>query len=115
MYWGLGVCENVNTPTCISPYLISGISSSLPVDVGQKPNHVNPWCSFVCACLFSDFGFVSFLLFISWRSFYSHNIFTINLGGGSAIRRRFPTTNWYQSPGSLPRRFGFVLFGDFGD
>ena len=52
MYWGLGVCENIDTPTCISPYLISGISSSLPVDVGQNPSHVNPRCSFVCVCLF---------------------------------------------------------------
>ena len=100
MHWGLGVCENIDTPTCISPYLISGISSSLPVDVGQKPNHVNPWCS-LFVCLFSVFGFASFLLFISWRSFYSHNIFTINievgvLSGGAflqqtGIRARFVT------------------------
>ena len=52
MYWGLGVCENMDTPTCISPYLINGISSSLPVDIGQKPNYVNTWCSFVSVCLF---------------------------------------------------------------
>ena len=32
--------------------LISEIFSSLPVDVGQKRNDVNPWCSFVCVCLF---------------------------------------------------------------
>ena len=54
MHWGLGVCENIDTPTCISPYLISGISSSLPLDVGQKSNHVNPWYSlFVCLFIFS--------------------------------------------------------------
>ena len=65
MYWGLGVCENIDTPTCIFPYLISEISSLLPVDVSQKPNHVNPWCSlFVCACLFFDFGFALFLLLV---------------------------------------------------
>ena len=46
------MCENTDTPTCISLYLISGISLSLPVDVGQKLNHVNPWCSFVCLSLF---------------------------------------------------------------
>ena len=32
--------------------LISGISSSLPVDIGQKPNHVNLWCSFVCVFIY---------------------------------------------------------------
>ena len=32
--------------------LVSGISSSLRVDVSQKLNHVNPWYSFVCVCLF---------------------------------------------------------------
>ena len=54
MYWRLGVCENIDTPTCISPYLISGISSSLPLDVGQKSNHVNLWYSlFVCLFIFS--------------------------------------------------------------
>ena len=39
---------------------------------------------FFCLCvyLFSEFGFASFLLFISWRSFYSHNIFTINIEVG---------------------------------
>ena len=52
MYWELGVCKNTDTPTCISLYLISGIFLSLAVDVGQKLNHVNPWCSFACVCLF---------------------------------------------------------------
>ena len=41
MYYGLGVCENIDAPTCISPYLIIGISSLLPLDVGQKSNHIN--------------------------------------------------------------------------
>ena len=46
------MCENIDTLTCISPYLINGISSSLLVDIGQKSNHVNTWCSFVYVCLF---------------------------------------------------------------
>ena len=43
----------------------------------------------MCVCLFSDFGFASFLLFISWRSFYSHNIFTINIEVGALSRGAF--------------------------
>ena len=46
----------------------------------------------MCVCLFSGFRFASFLLFISWRSFYSHNIFTINievgvLSGGAFLQQ----------------------------
>ena len=44
---------------------------------------------FVCVYLFSEFGFASFLLFISWRSFYSHNIFTINIEVGVPSRGAF--------------------------
>ena len=60
MYWGLGYCENTDTPTCISPNLICGISSSLPMDVGQKLNHINPWCSLVL-CVFIYFMILGLL------------------------------------------------------
>ena len=37
-----------------------------PVDVGQRPNHVNPWCSFLCVVVF--FFFPLLILFICENS-----------------------------------------------
>ena len=67
------------------------------MDVGQNLNHVNPWCSLVCVFYFIIllfyyfiyFGSALFLLFISWRSFYSYNIFTINIEVGVLSRGAF--------------------------
>ena len=62
----------------------------------------------MCVCLCSDFGFALFLLFISWRSFYSHNIFIIYfkvgvLSGGALLQQEKLRENKRQLKGERER------------
>ena len=51
-----------STPPLYSLYLLVKLSLSLPVDVGQRPNHVNPWYSLLYV--------VVYLFFFSTHNIY---------------------------------------------
>ena len=64
MYWGLGLWEWVYTTFVLSMFVSETFSLLPPVDVGQRPNHVNPWCSFLCVVVFFFFFLCSYYLFV---------------------------------------------------
>ena len=62
---GVWVCESAfYTTSVFSIFVSETFSLSPPVDVGQRPNHVNPWCSLLYVVYFS------FRVF-----FFTHNIY----------------------------------------
>ena len=64
VYWGLGLWEWVYTTFVLSIFISETFSLLPPVDVGQRPNHVNPWYSLLCVVVFF---FSSLILFI-WEN-----------------------------------------------
>ena len=64
---GVWVCEWFYTTFVLSIFVSETFSLSRAVDVGQRPNHVNPWCSLLYVVVYFSFGvffFFSFIIFI---------------------------------------------------
>ena len=55
VYWGLGLWEWVYTTFVLSIFISETFSLLPPVDVGQRPNHVNPWYSLLCVVVYFFF------------------------------------------------------------
>ena len=73
---GTGECENIDILICISSYFDKWNSFVIIHRCKSKVELCKSWCAL-------------FLLFISWRSFYSHNIFTIDIEMGVLSKGAF--------------------------
>ena len=68
VFWGLGLWDWVYATFVLSIFVSETFFLSPSVDVGQRPNHVNPWCSLLYVVYFS------FRVF-----FFTHNIYLWDL------------------------------------
>lgn len=65
--WCIGVWvswECLYTNFVSSIFVSEFFFSSLPMDVGQRPNHINSWRPLLCLIVHCSFKFSSFLLFL---------------------------------------------------
>ena len=65
---GVWVCEWFYTTFVLSIFVSKTFTLSTPVDVGQRLNHVNSWCSLLYMVVYFSFGFF-------FSSFFSLIIF----------------------------------------
>ena len=64
VFWGLGLWDWVYATFVLSIFVSETFFLSPSVDVGQRPNHVNPWCSLLCVVVYFSFVFFSLIIFI---------------------------------------------------
>ena len=62
---GVWFCEWFSTTFVFSIFVSDTFSLSPSVDVGQRPNHVNPWCSLLYVVVYFSFGFFFSFFFFS--------------------------------------------------